>query len=114
MNTPPAGWYADQDGVARFWTGEQWAPPPPVAPIQIAPDKDWGQRHPFLTALAAFWAMCLLWQWPWLAPTLLIIAAVTGAIWWRHRHDQRLAAAADRQNELALNGDPRGVFGDDL
>ena len=54
------------------------------------------------------------WQWPWLFPTLLAAAAVAAAVWWERRRRDRLAAAADLQNSMVLNGDARGVYGDFL
>lgn len=117
--TPPAGWYPDPASAnpQRFWDGTQWTDATAIPALVFAPPaqpglRGWVQRHPVLTFLLGFWAMCLLWSWPWLPPTLLVAAAVGGAVWWHRRRNTRLAAAADRQNALVLQGDPRGVFGD--
>jgi hypothetical protein len=118
MNTPPAGWYPDPTGAAqqRFWDGEQWtnalaAPAVVPVPVLARPAKDWAQRHPAWTALIVFWIACMVWQWEWLAPVLLLTAAAAWAMRWERRRRARLAANADRQNALVLEGDDRGTFG---
>lgn len=58
-----------------------------------------------------FWLACMLWSWPWLAPTLAVGAALTWALRWERARRNRLTADAEEQNELLLAGDPRGVYG---
>jgi cytochrome c-type biogenesis protein CcmH/NrfF len=54
----------------------------------------------------------MIWQWEWLVPTIAIVAAIVFTVRWIERRNTRLAADADRQNELAAQGDERGIFGD--
>lgn len=116
-NAPP-GWYPDPSGATqqRFWDGQRWTDAlaaPMVTPVTIgvAAPKTWTQRHPVWTALISFWIVCMLWQWPWLPPTLIIGALITYiAIRYRRRHHQ-LATDADIQNRLFLDGDARGFYG---
>ncbi len=118
----PEGWYPDPTGVAqqRYWDGYQWtgalaAPTLLAVPVPIAtspaPPRDWAQRHPAWTTLIVIWVACMLWSWPWLAPTLAAAAAIAWAVRWERRRRARLAADADRQNILTLEGDPRGFYG---
>ena len=116
---PPAGWYPDPTGAAqqRYWDGQQWtealaAPTVIHVPVAAPPAKDWFQRHPAWTTLIVFWVACMIWQWEWLVPTIAVLAAIVFAVRWIERRNARLAADADRQNELAAHGDERGIFGD--
>ncbi|MDZ7883569.1 MAG: DUF2510 domain-containing protein [Mycobacterium sp.] len=115
-----AGWYPDPTRAAayRFWDGRQWtaalATPTVVAVQIVAPPapRDWCQRHPGWTTLSVFWVACMVWQWAWLVP-LLVVVALGNVCWrWDRRRRDRLAAAADRQNTWALTGDERGIFGE--
>lgn len=122
--TPPAGWYPDPSGAPqqRYWTGEQWtdaiaapaviAVPVPVAVAAPSGPKGWIERHPVWTTVIVFWLACMLSAWTWLGPTLALTGAAAWGLRWDRRRRARLAADADRQNELALEGDPRGVYGD--
>lgn len=113
------GWYPDPNGAPqlRYWDGQQWTealaaptiiyiqPPQPRAAL------GWTQRHPVWATTAAFWIACMAWQWHWLVPVAAIAAA---AIWTVRRHRLRhaqLAADADAQDDLALAGDARGIYG---
>jgi hypothetical protein len=118
MDTPEAGWYPDPTGAPqqRFWDGDQWtdaiaAPNVILVPVASPPAKDWFQRHPGWTTLIVFWIACMVWQWEWLAPTLAITAATAWAVRWERRRRARLAADADEQNELLIDGDDRGIYG---
>ena len=117
--TPPAGWYPDPTGAAqqRYWDGHQWtealaAPTVIHVPVAAPPAKDWFQRHPAWTTLITIWVACMIWQWEWLVPTIAVVAAIVFTVRWIDRRNTRLAADADRQNELAAQGDERGIFGD--
>ncbi|WP_099020934.1 DUF2510 domain-containing protein [Mycolicibacterium palauense] len=117
--TPSAGWYPDPTGAAqqRYWDGHQWtealaAPTVIHVPVAAPPVKDWFQRHPAWTTLIVFWIACMIWQWEWLVPTIAVLAAIVFAVRWIERRNARLAADADRQNELVAQGDERGIFGD--
>jgi hypothetical protein len=119
--TPPAGWYRDPTGAPqqRYWTGRQWtaaiaAPTVLAIPVPASPPAptDWISRHPIWTALIVFWLACMLSAWTWLGPTLALAGLVAWALRWDRRRRKRLAADADRQNALLLQGDPRGAYGD--
>lgn len=109
-----AGWYPDPTRAAayRFWDGQQWTAVVAVAPVVIAPQRDWCQRHPAWTTLIVFWVACMIWQWEWLVPLLAVTAGAVWVVRWDRRRRDRLAADADRQNAWALAGDERGVFGE--
>lgn len=119
--TPPEGWYPDPSGAPqhRYWTGDQWtaaiaAPTILAVPVPYAEPtmKTWIERHPAWTTVLVFWLACMLSAWTWLGPTLALTAAGVYALRWDGRRRNRLAADADRQNDLALEGDPRGVYGE--
>lgn len=121
MDTPE-GWYPDPAGATqqRYWDGQRWtgaiaAPTvltvPVLIPVGPAPRQDWAQRHPAWTTLIVFWLACMVWSWTWLAP---ILAAIAGAVWvlrWDRARRARLTADADEQNDLILDGDPAGIYG---
>jgi Protein of unknown function (DUF2510) len=116
---PPAGWYPDPTGAAqqRFWDGEHWtealaAPAVVHVPVAAPQSKDWAQRHPAWTTLIVFWIACMVWQWKWLAPVLMLSAAIVWLARKEFARRARLAADADRQNQLVLAGDDRGTYGD--
>jgi len=118
-----AGWYPDPSGAPqqRFFDGQDWTQaitaPTIVSvavPVAVHDTRHWTERHPAWTALLVFWLACMLWQWPWLFPTLAAAAAIIAAVRWERRRRARLAAAADRQNTMVLRGDARGVYGDFL
>ncbi|MEX7470612.1 DUF2510 domain-containing protein [Mycobacterium adipatum] len=115
----PEGWYPDPTGTAqqRFWDGEQWtqaiaAPTVITVAVPAPPAKDWAQRHPAWTTLIVFWIACMIWQWEWLVPVIAIVAAIVWTARWIDRRNARLAAEADRQNRLYVEGDARGMYGD--
>lgn len=117
----PEGWYPDPTGAAqqRFWDGEQWtqaiaAPAVIAVAVPAPPAKDWAQRHPAWTTLVVFWIACMIWQWEWLVPVIAIVATTVWTIRWINRRNDRLRAEADRQNQLAAEGDARGIYGDYL
>lgn len=112
-----AGWYPDPTrAVYRFWDGRQWTAAlatPMVGPIVTPPaHRDWCQRHPAWTTLLTFWVACMVWRWAWLVPLLAVLALLVACWRWDRRRRDRLAAAADRQNEWASIGDERGIFGE--
>ena len=128
MNTPP-GWYPDPSGDAptRYWDGALWtgatAGLAPVihvpVPIAVATRTSFAQRHPVWTAFGVLWGLIMVAQFPWLGPTLLAVGALTlGFRWLRRearkeaRHEAGLRADAELQNQLHLQGDLRGVYGD--
>lgn len=108
----PEGWYIDPTGAIqqryRYWDGRQWTRATAVA---AAPRQDWAQRHPAWTTLIVFWLACMVWSWTWLAPTVAAIAGLTWIVRWDRARRARLTADAEEQNELALEGDPRGIYG---
>lgn len=123
--TPPEGWYPDPSGAPqqRYWTGDEWTtaiaapavvavPVPVPVPVAVAGPKGWIERHPVWTTVIVFWVACMLSAWTWLGPTLAIAAAIAWAVRWERRRRARLTADADRQNDLLLEGDPRGIYGD--
>lgn len=79
-----------------------------------------GQREPVtiglvsVLLLAAFVGLVINYFWYILAISLLMFGCF--AVWRvesrARRHQHALAARADHQNRLALEGDPRGVYGD--
>lgn len=115
------GWYPDPTGAPqqRYSDGQQWtaavaAPAvvtmPVFVPVASTARQDWAQRHPAWTALIVFWLACMVWSWTWLAPTLAVIASLAWVSRWDRRRRARLTAEADEQNELILDGDPRGIY----
>lgn len=104
--TPNPGWYPDPaaPNQVRYWDGTDWT----GAAVR---ERDWPQRHPALTAVLAFWAACVMWQWQWMAPLLILTVAAVLTLRWDRARRRRLATDAERQNKLALNGDPRGIYG---
>ena len=118
----PEGWYPDPGALQqRYWDGQQWtgaiaAPTtvltvPVLIPVAPAPRQDWAQRHPVWTTLIVFWLACMVWSWTWLAPTLAAIAGIAWVLRWDRARRARLTAEADQQNDLILDGDPRGIYG---
>ena len=116
----PEGWYPDPGALQqryRYWDGRQWTratAAPTVLVVAAAPRQDWAQRHPAWTTLIVFWLACMVWSWTWLAPTVAAIAGLRWLVHWDRARRARLTADAEEQNELALEGDPRGIYGNYL
>ena len=120
MNTPPpAGWYhPTQAAPAPSWPGPYPLPGQAVAvavPMVVEDRRSFAQRHPVWTTIGVLWVMNMLVQFHWLGPTLIAGGLIALGYMWlkrRTREETALAAEADRQNRLALQGDPRGTYGD--